>query len=705
MAGDTVTLKLTPDEGYLLARYYIGDRVGNPAEILSDYSWVGGTNTLSFKMIDENAYADCVFDKSVDNPDLYKMNMPVGETRQLTIPSGLLSFKVHFDGGQSNDSSNGVLEITCPEGRYFSMSSNGTIGADDALTIYDGLATDANVIVNGKSAISRINSTGNKLLINYQPGSDEASSGFDITFQVLEPISGDGTADNPYIINDSYSWLQFVDLVNNGSANTCARLTTYLNLSVENAADLVGTKEHPYTGTFDGQGNDIAFRDDVSGDSLTDDIALFRWISGATIENLNVHGRIVGPQKNAASIVAHVANSSKTSILRKCFSTVILMPEPDGVWGGLVGKAEGPLSIEDCESCNPVSLRANGKAEQVAAMVAVADAKTSIKNCYILKQGEAVYPISLNLDNITTSNCYCDEGFKAQDNVSIVDSDDKASGKLLVQLQNGRTDATYWYQVWSPWNFSNTQPSVYNRSSNEGPNLGDDCIYYDTNEQGFYCNSFEIGHEGKFPRIDFKTDSVSNWSLSEGLNTLCLPYSIDFATLGCKTYQLDNVDGNTLVFREASGPTQPAQPYIVSCPSKGISLSAKDVTFRGSLDPQSKSQSGVEMCGTYDQLNNDTLASLNAYILQEDSLWHPVVKGNNAYILPTRAFITSEPVMAKSFSMVLNDNGTTGISNIKTIDTDGTLKYYDLNGNYIGTSLNGARKGIYVTNKGKKVMR
>lgn len=707
-AGETVTLTFTPDEGYLLGWFGVRNRNnGGPVttNLSQNYNWDNGATTISFTMPDADVDVYSDFVTSVDNPDLYKINMPVGTTKKVTIPSGLLTFRVHYDGRQSGDNSeNGTLEITGPEGYFFSMSTNGTISDNDALTVYDGLTTDAKVIVNGKNAFSNINSTGNKVLLSFKPGSNEASYGFDIIFQILEPISGDGTTDNPYIIKDEYSLLQFIDLVNKGTANTSARLTRSLHLNVENASDLLGTKEHPYTGTFDGQGNDIYFEYSASDDSSTDDIALFRWISGATIENLNVHGEIASLAKNGGGIVAHIANSSKTSTLRKCSSTVTLAPGPDGVWGGIVGKAEGPLTIEDCLSNNIISIRTNnGKANQIAAMVAVAEANTSIKNCYMIKLGEAAYPISTNLDNITTSNCYCDDGFLTQDKVSYIKSEDKISGKLLMQLQNGRRDGTYWYQRWYPSNFGNPELSVFN--INDTKYLGENCIYYDTNKQEFYCNSFEIGYQGKFPRIDFEVNQLSNWSLSEGLNTLCLPYSIDFAALGCKAYQLERADGSTLVFREITEPTQPAEPYIVDCPGKGTSLNANNVTFRGSLDPQNKSQGGIVMHGTYDQLNNDALATLNAYILQDDSQWHPVVKGNNAYILPTRAYITSDQVMAKPFSMTLSDNETTGISNIKTIDANGTVKYYDLSGHYIGSSLDGARKGIYVTSDGKKIMK
>ena len=40
----------------------------------------------------------------------------------------------------------------------------------------------------------------------------------------------------------------------------------------------------------------------------------------------------------------------------------------------------------------------------------------------------------------------------------------------------------------------------------------------------------------------------------------------------------------------------------------------------------------------------------------------------------------------------------------KSVDADGTVRFYDLQGRYIGTSLDGQPKGIYICN-GKKVIK
>lgn len=50
------------------------------------------------------------------------------------------------------------------------------------------------------------------------------------------------------------------------------------------------------------------------------------------------------------------------------------------------------------------------------------------------------------------------------------------------------------------------------------------------------------------------------------------------------------------------------------------------------------------------------------------------------------------------------NGGATGINHIKTTDRNGTVRYYDLQGRYIGTSLNSLPTGVYIEG-GKKIMK
>ena len=71
---------------------------------------------------------------------------------------------------------------------------------------------------------------------------------------VLEYWQGSGTAEEPYLINNTYDWNKLSYLVNNGQsfADTYFRLTADIDVTT-----IVGSSEKPFSGTFDSNGHSI----------------------------------------------------------------------------------------------------------------------------------------------------------------------------------------------------------------------------------------------------------------------------------------------------------------------------------------------------------------------------------------------------------------------------------------------------------------
>ena len=68
--------------------------------------------------------------------------------------------------------------------------------------------------------------------------------------------SGSGTADAPYQITSAAELIWLRDAVNTGEANTCAELQQDVT-HVDETWTSIGTSDHPYTGTFNGNGHTI----------------------------------------------------------------------------------------------------------------------------------------------------------------------------------------------------------------------------------------------------------------------------------------------------------------------------------------------------------------------------------------------------------------------------------------------------------------
>ena len=113
------------------------------------------------------------------------------------------------------------------------------------------------------------------------------------------------------------------------------------------------------------------------------------------------------------------------------------------------------------------------------------------------------------------------------------------------------------------------------------------------------------------------------------------------------------------------------------------SFSAGNYVMKGSL-------SGF----TYDQ-------SVGKYILQSSNRWGLVGSDTHAYIPPFRAYIEATVSGARMLDSSFYDEAT-GIYSLRTVDRDGTERYYDLNGRRIDDP---KKTGIYIRNGRKEVLK
>ena len=116
--------------------------------------------------------------------------------------------------------------------------------------------------------------------------------------------SGTGESGNPYLISNSDQFALLANRVNGGNAYN----STYFKLTEDiSTTTMVGTSTNKFSGTFDGNGNTLTFNQE-SGEQY---IAPFRYINGATIENLKLTGTVTSANKFAGGVVAYATGSNK----------------------------------------------------------------------------------------------------------------------------------------------------------------------------------------------------------------------------------------------------------------------------------------------------------------------------------------------------------------------------------------------------------
>ena len=231
----------------------------------------------------------------------------------------------------------------------------------------------------------------------------------------------------------------------------------------------------------------------------------------------------------------------------------------------------------------------------------------------------------------------------------------------------------------------------------------------------------------------------SNGSWTSRAYTLCLPYELDLSKMSenvlAKAYRLAYVKDREYVFTNEFGYLAAGVPYLVVVYEGELKLDASHVVvhsnpsdgyqvFEWSDDPAVSGQEVGLWRGTFDIISNDVAAELKAHTLSKDGKFRRISNApgyQGAYIGTFRAFFMpyeSDGYYAFTTKFVYQENGeedtetqdfpagsfegdndytdeTTGIGTIHTIDSDGTHRYYDMQGRQLRQR---PAKGLYIEN-------
>lgn len=197
-------------------------------------------------------------------------------------------------------------------------------------------------------------------------------------------------------------------------------------------------------------------------------------------------------------------------------------------------------------------------------------------------------------------------------------------------------------------------------------------------------------------------------SLKAGLwNTICLPFDVTAeqvesvlkATGYVKEFNKEDEASATIFFKPATE-MKAGVPYLIKPTEDAKVLNFKDVTINNVEEIDRINGNDYCICGVfgkYAMKTNGTELFLNAagkFVAPAAAT--NTMKGFRAYFMV--------PSGASAAALNINIDGET--TSINNIETEATVngKVYNLNGQYVGNSLNGLKKGIYVVN-GKKVIK
>ena len=261
-------------------------------------------------------------------------------TQVFTTPQSGFCKRLTLDGSDYYATGTAVITTTT----HYDYTGS-AITVTPAMT-YDGTALDADcytaTITKDGNAVTTVADKGRYSLTIIGNTSKGYYGGKSINFYVMADLSGSGTQETPYLIDDAADWEKFAANINGGTnADKYYKLTADI-VGIESMA---GTSTNKFSGTFDGNGKTLTLSLTTVGSENT---APFRYVDGATISRLTTAGYVNGGnQKNATGLIG---NSVGTVNITACRSSVAINSSVsgDGTHGGFIGVASGTVTFTNC---------------------------------------------------------------------------------------------------------------------------------------------------------------------------------------------------------------------------------------------------------------------------------------------------------------------------------------------------------------------
>ena len=498
-------------------------------------------------------------------------------------------------------------------------------------------------------------------------------------------------ANNNFDIATKDDWKEFSELVYSRHYNLDARMTADVDL--DRNIVLVGNEENKYSGTFDGQGHTLT----VNWNQTSYSIAPFGGVNGATIKNLHVKGQITASDGNLSGLILF-ADGGKTSV-SGCVIDMDL--KGSGNVSGMIYKVYGgaQVTITDCVVKGALNSTSTG---QIAGFVNYQDNNSSctFTNCLYAGTNNATPGSYTFANRANLNNCYylnpC--GKVQGDRVT---AEQLKNGYVAHKLQAGRTDQCYWAQALGE------EPGLYRETGKAETNY----VYYNKENNRWACDDFRLTDGKPLPiGLDFiAARATYERDLSTAAKaTLCLPYEL--SVQGFKAYTLSGGNNSAVYFAEAKDKLEAYKPYLITVDGMP-QLGGENIQVKAYKDDALTTPAGkYSFTGTVVGVDNATAAAANAYILQDDGLFHKVTTEHPGATVPAyRAYVTCPKGSgAKQLSIVI-DGETTGIGGA-TNDARGRADgpVYDLQGRRVADRLDDAARhrlpaGVYIVG-GRKVV-
>ena len=562
---------------------------------------------------------------------------------------------------------------------------------------YNGKVAAARYANRGKHIFGELPKEKEILGAAYDPNNTYALA-FEDDFSASTTVDRDRTVvvtvieNNYFEIATKEDWKKFCGLVKKGQQNLNAKMTKDVDLGTEIV--MAGEENLEYSGTFDGQGHTLKI--DWDG-GYVGWISPFLYVKDATIKNLRTKGQITAGRFGFSGLICQAYGNNTIS---SCVSDVDINGADDLAGMVKTVKDNSSVTFNDCVVKGTLHVTYDDCSQDMGGFVYYQsdNATCTFNSCLYLGTNNATGWAKTFAPNPALNNCYFLNACGEEQGTPVTEEQLK-NGYVAHKLQADRTDQCYWAQQLGD------MLDFYNAADKGKTNY----VYYDATNKRWTCDDFRLTDGTPLPiGLDFlATKATYNRTITTAKATVCLPYELPVT--GFKAYTLSGGNNSAVSFADAKDKLEAYKPYLIASNGApqldGNNIEVKAFNAAALTSPAGK----YSFVGTVTGVDNATAAAANAYILQNDGLFHKVTTEHSAAMLPAyRAYIVrNDGSGAKQLSVVL-DGETTGIDGMKddAMGTDGAV--YDLHGRRMADRLdNNTRRqlpaGVYIVS-GRKVI-
>ena len=271
-------------------------------------------------------------------------------------------------------------------------------------------------------------------------------------------ITGSGTSSDPYVLSTAEDWNTFAAEANSATywaSGVYIKMGANIGIVTTWAGTGNGTSSaNGFKGIFDGCGYTLTVNYTATGRAC----APFRYIQGATIQNLHVNGTInIGNYQNGGGIVGMAFNG--TNNIKNCWSSVTIRTNrtDTSTSAGIVAYGyQGTTNIENCLFDG--SLEGTTSATNCCGIFAYSNSATiTVKNCFFMPTNfscsstNSYYTARTNHGSVTITNCYYSTKNCTPTASSNGDTEATnpmlATGELCYKLNGSSSESPVWHQT------------------------------------------------------------------------------------------------------------------------------------------------------------------------------------------------------------------------------------------------------------------